>query len=86
MNDTTNDPLVSRDVSIRREKELKLKQTQQSQMNTERAEASRRQFNQSVNASKDQYMIDALSKVRQSNVSLPDELTRYNGTYIYTNK
>ena len=86
MNDTTNDPLVSRDGSIRREKELKLKQTQQSQMNTERAEASSRQFNQSVNASKDQYMIDALSKVRQSNVSLPDELTRYNGTYIYTNK
>ena len=82
----TNDPLVSRDVSIRREKKLKLKQTQQSKMDTERVEMSKRQFNQSVNASKDQYMIDALSKVRQSNVSLPDALTRFNGTYIYTNK
>jgi hypothetical protein len=86
MNDTTKDTIVSRNVSIRREQEQKLKQTQQSVMNAERIETDNRQFNQSVNASNDQYMIDALSKVRQSNVSLPDELTRYHGTYTYTNK
>jgi hypothetical protein len=86
MNDTTKDTIVSRTVSIRREEEQKLKQTQQSKMNTGRVETDNRQFNQSVNASNDQYMIDALSKVRQSKVTLPDSLTRYHGTYIYTNK
>ena len=74
--------LVSLEVSRRREEQQKLKQTQQKQMESRRAETDSRNFNQSVNATNDRYMVDALSKVRESDITLPESLTRRNGTWM----
>ena len=65
------DPLVSLDVSRRREEQQKLKQTQQREMESRRVEGDTRNFNQSVNATNDEYMVDALSKVRKSYLDRP---------------
>ena len=43
-------------------------------------------FHQSVAATNDHYMRDALSKVKESKVTLPDELTRIHGTFTTTIK
>ena len=75
--------LVSGDVSRRREKQQKLKQTQQKEMESRRVERDSKNFNQSVNASNDKYMIDALTKVRKSNITHPENLTRMNGTWMH---
>jgi len=75
--------LVSVDVSRRREKQQKLKQTQQKEMESRRVERDSKNFNQSVNASNDKYMIDALTKVRKSNITHPENLTRMNGTWMH---
>ena len=75
--------LVSLDVSRRRQEKQKLKQTQQSVMDTERVERDTRQFNRSVNATNDKYMIDALTKVRESKVTHHEDLTRFNGTWMH---
>jgi len=40
----------------------------------------------SVASSKDKYMVDALSKVRESDVSHDPTLTRHNGSYLYNNQ
>ena len=52
-------------------------------MDTERVKRDSRDFNQSVDASKDKYMIDALTKVRESDVTLPETLTKLNGTWMH---
>jgi len=75
--------LVSLDVSRRREEQQELKQTQQREMESRRLERDSRNFNQSVNATNDRYMVDALSKVRKSDVTLPEDLTRMNGTWMH---
>ena len=75
--------LVSVDVSRRREKQQKLKQTQQKEMESRRVERDSKNFNQSVNASNDKYMIDALTKVRKSNITHPENLTRMNGSWMH---
>ena len=80
------DPLVSRDVSIRREQKRQLKTSQQKEMEFRQVNRDADSFHQSVAATNDHYMRDALLKVRRSKVTLPDELTRIHGTYIYTNK
>ena len=83
---TNKEPLVSIDVSQRRQEKEKLIQTQQSVMNTKQVQTDTEQFNQSLDASKDLYLRDALTKVRESDVTIPDSLTRFHGTYIYRNK
>lgn len=80
---TNKETLVSLDVSRRQQEKEKLKQTHQSVMDADRVERDTRHFNQSVDATNDRYMIDALTKVRQSSVTLPDELTRINGTWMH---
>ena len=75
--------LVSLDVSRRKEEQQKLKQTQQKQMDSRRVETDSRNFHQSVNATNDRYMIDALNQVRKSDVTLPEDLTRMNGTWMH---
>ena len=80
------DPLVSRDVTIRREQQRNLKTSQQKEMEFRQVNRDANSFHQSVAATNDHYMRDALSKVRQSNVTLPDELTRIHGTFTTTNK
>ena len=80
------DPLVYRDVTIRREQQRNLKTSQQKEMEFRQVNRDANSFHQSVSATNDHYMRDALSKVRQSNVTLPDELTRIHGTFTTTNK
>ena len=75
--------LVPIDVARRREEQQKLKQTQQREMESRQVERDSKNFNQSVNASNDKYMVDALSKVRESDITHPESLTRMNGTYFH---
>ena len=78
-----DEPLVPVDVSRRREEQQILKQNQQKEMESRRVDRDSKNFNQSVNASNDKYMIDALSKVRESDVTHPENLTRMNGTWMH---
>ena len=75
--------LIPLDVSRRREEQRKLKQNQQKEMDSRRAERDSKNFNQSVNASNDRYMVDALTKVRKSEVTHPEDLTRMNGSWMH---
>ena len=75
--------LVPLDVSRRREEHQKLKQTQQKQMDSRRIDRDSRNFNQSVSATNDKYMVDALSKVRESDVTHPESLTKMNGSWMH---
>ena len=78
-----DETLVSLDVSRRREEQQKRKQTQQKEMESRRVDRDSRNFNQSVNASNDRYMVDALSKVRESKTTHPENLTRMNGSWMH---
>ena len=75
--------LVSLEVSRRREKHQKLGENQQKQMEYRRVNTDSKNFHQSVSATNDRYMIDALTKVRKSDVTLPEDLTRMNGTWMH---
>jgi hypothetical protein len=86
MTDYQNDPLVSRDVSMRRKEQEKLKTHQQKEMDNRRVRAPQSAFAQSVAATTDTKMRDLLSQVRMSDVTLPDTLTRLHGTWVYSNK
>ena len=82
-NSMDKETLVSLDVSRRREEQQTLKQNQQKEMESRRVERDSENFNQSVNATNDRYMVDALTKVRKSNVTHPENLTRMNGTWMH---
>ena len=82
-NTMQNEPLVPVDVSRRREEHQKLKQNQQKEMESRRVGIDSRNFNQSVNATNDRYMVDALSKVRESKTAHPENLTRMNGSWMH---
>jgi len=86
MTEYADEPLVSRAVSMRRTEQQNLKIDQQKQMDNRRVSAPQNAWNQSVSASTDDYMKNALTQVRKSDVTLPDTLTRLHGTFIYTNK
>ena len=75
--------LVSLEVSRRREERQKLKQTQQKEMESRRVERDSKNFYQSVSATNDKYMVDALTQVRKSDVTLPEDLTRMNGNWMH---
>jgi len=85
MNDR-NDPLVSRQVSTRRAEKEKLKLHQQMEMTGRQINAPTNAFQQSCDATTDHYMTAALMKVRQSKTTLPDDLTRFHGSWVYSNK
>ena len=76
-------PLVSRAVSQRSDEESKLKKTQQKQMENRLVEKPADAFHQSVAASQDTYIASALRKVRESNVTHPESLTRISGTWLH---
>ena len=59
------------------------RQSQQYQMDANRVQQTTRKWNSSVNASNDHYMVSALSKVRESNVTHHEDLTRINGTWMH---
>ena len=75
--------LVSRAVSQRTHEESKLKKSQQKQMEDRRVDQPSNAFHQSVAASGDTYIAEALRKVRQSKVTHPESLTRMSGTWLY---
>ena len=86
MTDYQSDPLVSRDVSMRHAEQDKLKTHQQKEMDNRRVSAPQSAWNQSVAATTDDYMKNALTQVRKSDVTLPDSLTRHNGTWVHNQK
>ena len=86
MTEYADEPLVSRDVSIRRTEQQKLKIHQQKEMDNRRVSTPQNAWNQSVAASTDTYMRDALTQVRKSDVGLPDTLTRLHGSWVYNQK
>jgi hypothetical protein len=82
----TDDVLQSLDVQRRESEKQKLKELQNKRMENRLVQRETNNFNQSVNASNDQYMKDALSKVRQSEVTHSETLTRFNGTWMHNQK
>jgi hypothetical protein len=86
MTEYADEPLVSREVSIRRTEQRKLKIHQQQKMDNRRVSAPQSAWNQSVAASTDDYMKNALTQVRKSDVGLPDALTRLHGTWVHNQK
>ena len=86
MTEYTDEPLVSRDVSMRRAEQEKQKLQQKKDMENRLVTAPQSAWNQSVAASTDTKMRDLLSQVRQSDVGLPDALTRLHGTWIHNQK
>ena len=57
--------------------------TQHREFESRRVERDSRNFNQSVHATKDRYMVDALTKVRESDVTHPESLTKMNGSWMH---
>ena len=86
MTEYADDPLVSRDVSIRREQNRQLKINQQKEMENRRVVAPQSAWTQSISASTDTYMKNALTQVRKSDVGLPETLTRFHGSWVYNQK
>ncbi len=86
MTQYADEPLIARDVSIRREQNRQLKIHQQKEIENRRIAAPQSAWNQSVAASTDTYMRDALTQVRRSDVTLPETLTRLHGTWIHNQK
>lgn len=81
-----NDPLVSRNVSMRQREQDKQKTKQHYEMNARRVDRQSNAYNQSVNATTDTYMRDALTQVRKSDVTLPETLTKFQGTWMWNQK
>jgi len=73
----TSNIIKSRAVSMRENEAAKLKHQQQREMESKWVEKENLLRNP-VN------MADALAKVRTSAVTIPVNLSRYNGTYLYT--
>ncbi len=83
MNTRNNDVLPSLDVQRRKEEEMKQRKMHQTEMDSRMINRESRDFSQSVSATTDTKMVDALAKVRQSKVSMPDELTCRNGSWMF---
>ena len=81
-----NDPLVSRNVSMRQREQDKQKTKQHYEMNSRRVDRQSNEYNQSVNATTDTYMRDALTQVRKSDVTHNETLMRHNGTWMWNKK
>jgi hypothetical protein len=71
------------DVYRREQKEQELIEVQQSQMKLKSVKRQADNFNQSLNASKDTYIVDALKRGRQSKVPHSDSLTRISSSWFY---
>ena len=83
INTFMEDKLIPKKVYRRQQDQQKHRQSQQSDMDSKRVERDRRDLNQSVSASNDHYMKDALTKVRQSDVTHNETVTRLNGTWMF---
>ena len=79
----TDTVLVSRDVSKRASEESLLRRTQQKQMAYRLVDQPAQGFQSSLSTSGDTYIAEALRKVRESNVTHPESLTRMSGTWMH---
>mgnify|MGYP001387164378 CR=1 FL=1 len=83
MHNYKTDTLVPVEVSKRREEKEELRRTQNKQMGSRQVELQTNNFYRSVDSTNDKYMIDALKKVRKSDVTHPESLTRINGNWLF---
>ena len=81
-----DETLVPREITIRKMEQEKRRVEQHQQMNHRQVSHAENAWNQTMSASKDVDMRDALTQVRQSDVSLPETLTRLHGTWIHNQK
>lgn len=81
MDDTKLTPL---DVARRNRERNELRRGQQKEMDFKRMEQPQRDWNQTLSASADHYMTDALKKVREKNhITHHENITRLNGTWMH---
>ena len=82
----TDEILRSLDVQRRESEKQKRHHDQAKRLESVLVDNDTRSFRQSVNASNDTYMKDALSKVRESKVTHSETLTKFNGTWMHNQK
>ena len=75
--------LVSLDVSRRAKELAELKQVQKYEMGFKQTQKQDDNYNNSTSASKDKYMIEALKKVKQSDVTFNNDYTDITGSGLY---
>ena len=74
--------LTPRSLTIRDHQQQKVRDAQKSEMDTRRVNTDQNAYNSSVAASRDDYMTSALAKVRQSDVTHSETLTKWNGSWL----
>ena len=77
------DKLIPRTVYRRQQDQQKLRKSQKSEMDRKLVGKDGRDFDQTQSAAQDSYMSDALAKVRQSDVTHNETVTRLNGTWMF---
>ena len=75
--------LVSLEVTRRLKEQAELKQVQKYEMGLHQIERQEENYNKSTSASKDKYMIEALKKVKQSDVTFNNDYTDMTGSGLY---
>ena len=75
--------LVSLEVSRREKEKAELKQIQKYEMGLKQIESKAGNYISSTSSSKDKYMIEAMNKVQQSDVTFAPTLTDVNGSGMY---
>ena len=75
--------LIPSSVLRRQEESEKKRQDQRQAMGVERANADERSFHRSVDATNDDYMKEAMKKIRQDKRTHADSITSFNGTWLY---
>ena len=81
-----DETLVPREVTIRKMEQEKRRVEQQKQMNSRQVSYAENAWNQTISASKDVDMRDALTQVRKSDVTHHDDLLRIHGTWLHNKK
>ena len=75
--------LVSLEVSRREKEKAELKQIQKYEMGLKQIESKEGNYISSTSSSKDKYMIEAMKKVQQSDITFAPTLTDVNGSGMY---
>jgi len=81
--DMKREQLIPSSVLRRQEEAEKKRQDQRQTMGVERANADERSFHRSVDATNDDYMREAMKKIRQDKRTHADSITSFNGTWLY---
>lgn len=79
----TNRGLQPLDVERRRRESLKISQREKYEMGMKQVKKKQDNYNRSVEASGDDYMRNAMKKIRNDNRTLDDDFTRFNGSYLH---